>query len=183
MWTPLRLLASQNSLGHRAGLVVGDDELAVLVELEPVDHAAQAHPAEVGFELELQADRPHRAGVFELEVALRRATPASASNCAHSSSVSDEVGEIGVGGELDPGAVEVDQRGVERALVGWAVEQELERPVHQRALGGPVRRRFGEALEVGEPERERALLEGRAGARRQGPRGCEAHSTDSNAGV
>ena len=92
----------------RAGLVVGDDELAVLVELEPVDHAAEAHPAEVGFELELQPDRPHRAGVFEREVALDE---------QHRVGVElrpllvgeHEVGEIGVGGELDPGAVEVER--------------------------------------------------------------------------
>ena len=76
-----------------------------------------------------------------------------------------EVGEVGVGRELDAGVGEVGEAGVDRALVGRAIEQQLQRAVHQRALRGPRRGRLGQALEVGEPERERALLERRARAR------------------
>jgi len=73
------------------------------------------------------------------------------------------------------------ERDAERRVA--AVEEELERPVHQGALGGPRRRGLGEPIEVGEPERERALLERRARARRQRPGGCEAHGIDGTAGV
>ena len=46
------------ALGRRpARLVVGDDELAVGVELEPVDDAAQAQVADARLEHELEADR------------------------------------------------------------------------------------------------------------------------------
>ena len=43
MCTPASRLQLVALAGHRAGLVVGDDELAVVVELEPVDDAAQLH--------------------------------------------------------------------------------------------------------------------------------------------
>ena len=42
-----------------------------------------------------------------------------------------------------------------------AEHQQLERPVHERALAGRRRRRLGEPVEVGELERERAALERR----------------------
>ena len=54
--------------------------------------------------------------------------------------------------------------------------------MHERALAGPRRRRLREPLEVGEPERERALLERRAGARRQRPGGREAHRSEGTRG-
>jgi len=88
-----------------------------------------------------------------------------------------EVGEVGVGRELDPRLREIGEAGVEGALVGGAVEQELERPVHEGALRGPRGRGLGEPVEVGELERERALLERRAGARRQRSGGCEAQGS------
>ena len=167
---------------HRAGLVVGDHELAVLVELEAVDDAAQPGAAEVGFELQLQADRADGARVLQLEVLADQRLGVGVE--LRPFLVGEhEVGEVGVRGELDAGAREIGQRGVERALVGRAVEEQLERPVHERALGGPRRGRFGEALEVREPERERALLERRAGARRQRPGGCEAHRSEGTSGV
>ena len=55
--------------GHLAGLVVGDDQAAVGVELEPVDDAAEAEVADRGLELELDADGRDGGRVLELEVA------------------------------------------------------------------------------------------------------------------
>ncbi len=167
---------------HRAGLVVGDHELAVLVELEPVDDAAQARAAEVGFELQLEADGADRAGILELEVLADQRFGVGVEVCPFLLG-EHEVGEVGVGGELDACRGEVGERGVDRAFVGRAVEEELEGPVHERALGGPRCGGLREALEVRETERERALLERRAGARRQRPGGREAHGSEGTSGV
>ena len=51
--------------GRAAGLVVGDDELAVLVELEPVDDAAETEAADLDGELQLETDRVDGRRVFE----------------------------------------------------------------------------------------------------------------------
>ena len=56
--------------GGPAGLVVGDDELAVVVELEPVDDAPQCEVADRGLEPQLQPDGADRARVLHREVAL-----------------------------------------------------------------------------------------------------------------
>ena len=45
-----------------------------------------------------------------------------------------EPGELRVGGELGPGAVEVGERGVDRAVGPGPPHQVLEREVHERAL-------------------------------------------------
>ena len=87
---------------HRAGLVVGDHELAVLVELEPVDDAAQPGAAEVGLELELEADGVHRARVLELEVLAHQRLGVGV-ELGPLLVGEVEVGEVGVGRELDPG--------------------------------------------------------------------------------
>src|SRR5262249_44464808 len=71
-------------------------------------------------------------------------------------------------GERDPGPVEVGERGVDGAVVGRPVEQVLQRQVDEGAPGGPDRRRLWEPVDVGELERERALLERADRARRQG---------------
>ena len=60
--------ARARSTGARAGLVVGDDQLAVVVELEPVDDAAQPDAVDLGLELQLEPDGPDRRRVLELEV-------------------------------------------------------------------------------------------------------------------
>ena len=49
---PLLVVARRGA----AGLVVGDDEPAVGVELEPVDDAAQAEVADLCLEAELETD-------------------------------------------------------------------------------------------------------------------------------
>ena len=56
-----------------------------------------------------------------------------------------------------------DEETVDR-LVGRAPHEVLEREVHQRALARRRRRRFGQPLDVGEPERERAAREAPHGA-------------------
>src|SRR3546814_18538099 len=62
---PLLLLALA---GGPARLVVGDHQLAISVELEAVDDAAQADTADLGLELQLDADRRDGGGVLEVEV-------------------------------------------------------------------------------------------------------------------
>ena len=109
---------------------------------------------EVGLELELQADGADGARVLELEVlAHQRLGVGVEAGPLLLGEV--EVGEVGVGCELDPGRAEIGERGVEGALVGRPVEEQLERPMDQRALRGPRRGRLREPLQVGEPERER----------------------------
>ena len=109
----------------------------------------------------------HRARVLHLEVA------------------ADE--DLGVGVELGPlllGEVELAnsasasssrrarceilERGLEGAFLGRAPHQVLEREVDERALAGGRRRRLGQPLQVGEPERERAARERAHRAGRQG---------------
>ena len=53
-----------------AGLVVGDDELAVGVQLEPVDDAAQVQAADLDLEPQLEADGVDRGRVLQVEVLL-----------------------------------------------------------------------------------------------------------------
>src|SRR5207245_206931 len=50
---------------------------------------------------------------------------------------------------------------LERTLSRRLAEQQLEGAVHERALGGPGRRRFGQTIDRGELEREPAVLERR----------------------
>ncbi len=106
--------------GHRAGLVVGDDELAVLVELEAVDDAAQPRAPEIGLELQLQPDGPDRARILELEV------------------LADE--RLGVGVELRPlrlGELEVGEVGVGRELdAGRGRDRRARRRASARRPGG-----------------------------------------------
>jgi hypothetical protein len=69
MWMP-PCSAAPSPRRAQAGLVVGDDELAVGVELEAVDDPADDHTV-VGLGAHAQLDTEHRdaARVFELEVA------------------------------------------------------------------------------------------------------------------
>ena len=138
--------------------------------------------AEVGLELELEPDGVDGAGVFELEVALRRAARRRRRTAPTRRLVSSRSVKSGWVASSTRARCEVGDRRVEGALVGRPVHQELERAVHERALARPRRRRLRESLEVGEPERERALLERRAGARRQRPGGREAHGSEGTRG-
>ena len=102
--------------GHRARLVVGDDELTVVVEVEPVDDAADADLVEPGLELELEADRPDRRRVLELEVAADELLGVGVEELPLGVGLSSRPVNSGSRGEVGPGAVEVRERGVEGAL-------------------------------------------------------------------
>jgi hypothetical protein len=108
----------------------------------------------------------HRARVFQLEVTPHEQLGVGVER-GPLAVAQLEVGEVGVLGQLDASRREGGERRVERALGGRPVEQELERPVHERALAGVRRGRLGQAFEVGEPVREGTLLERRARARRE----------------
>src|SRR5690606_23054996 len=101
--------------GGGTGLVIGDDQLAVRVELEPVDDAPQADAVDLGLDLELEPDAAYGGGVFEPEV------------------VADQIGRlrvergglavgqaqldvVGIVSQLDRRLVEAGERRVERAL-------------------------------------------------------------------
>ena len=182
MCTPARRLISYRSLGTDAGLVVGDDELAVGVELEPVDDAAQLHAADGGGEPELEPDRHDRGGVLELEV-LADEHLGLGVELLPLVERELELGEVGVGREVGAGAVEVGEGVRERAGRRVAEHQVLERPVHERALARRRRRRLREAVQVGEPERERAVLERRERRRRQPGRLSYSHARQGTHGV
>src|SRR5205809_7097224 len=77
-----------------------------------------------------------------------------------------EAGEIRIVGHLDPGGLEVDQRGGDSAVGLGTAHQQLEGAVDERALGGRRAGRLRESVDVRELERERARLERRNGARR-----------------
>ena len=107
------LFCSQPSLGRGAGLVVGDHELAVGVELEAVDDAADGHAA-AGDRADPQLDAEHGdvARVFHLEVALDEHFGVGVER--RPLLVGElEVGELGMGGDLGLGAREVGERGLD----------------------------------------------------------------------
>ena len=119
MCTPDSRLRSYCVDGARAGLVVGDDQLAVGVELEPVDDAAEADAVDLGLEPQLEADGLDRGGVFEPEV------------------VAHEVGRLGEeGGRRLVVEVEPDELGVVAQVVGRVVEAGERRPSGVRSAGG-----------------------------------------------
>ena len=160
--------------GGLAGLVVGDDELAVGVELEAVDDAAQRGAAHFGRQAELEADRVHGRRVFEAEV-LADELLGVVEEGLRLLVVEAEPGEVGIGAHLGERPIERGQRGFERATPRRLFEQQLERAVDERALRGPGRGRLGQAVDRAEPERERARLERLDLARRQAVGHREGH--------
>ena len=78
-----------------------------------------------------------------------------------------EIEELRVGAQPAERRVEARERGGNRALGRLEQEQPLEGRVDERALRGPRRRRLGEAVDGGEPERQRAVGEGGDLRRRQ----------------
>lgn len=87
--------------GDPTGLVVGDHEPAVLVELESVDDAPEPKSVEVDLDLELDADRVHRGGVLQAEVA------------PHELLGVVEEGGLGLGVEVEAGELGVDADGLD----------------------------------------------------------------------
>ena len=136
-----------------AGLVVGDDELAVRVEIEAVDHAAQRRAADLGRQPELETDRVHRRRVFEAEV-LAHQVLGFVEEGPHLLVVEAQPGEVGIGAHLGERPIERGHRSLERATPRRLLEQELERPVDERAFGGRRRGRLGQAIDRAEAERQ-----------------------------
>ena len=121
--------------GRLAGLVVGDHELAVGVELEAVDDAPQRDPADRGLQPQLEADRVDTGGVLQLEVAAQQGL-----------GLGEEVPPRPSGDRLRPvnsGSSRMRRDAVARASTAAAGvrsgrgqrEQALEGGVHQRARG------------------------------------------------
>ena len=153
--------------GLAAGLVVGDHELTVGIELEPVDDAADDDTVGgLGGDAQLDAEHRDLARVFHLEVAAEEHLGVGVERRPLLFGEL-ELGELRVGGELLGGPREVEQRVLDRALGRRPPHQVLEREVHERALARRRRRRLGQPLDVGEAERERAARERAHRARRQ----------------
>ncbi len=117
------------------GLVVGDDQLAVVVELEPVDDAAQREVADRRLEPQLEPDRPHAARIFERHVVGGELAALGEEPLGGFASSSSSV-KSGWTRVLGDRSVDAAVERVRRALGGREQEQQLERAVHQRALGG-----------------------------------------------
>lgn len=107
--------------GGAAGFVVGDDEVAVGVEFEAVDDAAEAEPVEVRFEHDLEADGGDGGGVFDVEVALDEGAGLIVEG-GEAVGVEAEGEEVGIVGHLGDGPVEVGVGGRAAALVGGTIE-------------------------------------------------------------
>src|SRR5207244_10264391 len=151
---------------HLSRLVVGDDELAVVVELEAGEGAAERQRADVRLELELEPDGPDAGGVLELEVAPHELLGVGEEGHLVVG-LEREVGEVGLVAQLLVGPGEAGQRDLERALLRRLAVQQFEGAVHERALGGPRRGRLGQTIDGGELERERTVLERRRLRRRE----------------
>ena len=94
-------------------------------------------------------------GVFELEVAADEHLGVGA-ELLELLGGELEPAELGVALELARRAPEIGERGFDGALGGRAPLEVLQREVHERALARRRGRRLGEALDVGELERQRA---------------------------
>ena len=93
-----------------------------------------------------------------------------------------ELREVGIVGELDAGAIEILERGRERAVLRLVQHEQLERAVDQRALARGGRWRLGEPVDVAELEREGAVLERGERARRQSLRQTYSHAPEGSQG-
>ena len=163
------------------GLVVGDDDPAVVVELEPVDDAAQREGADLDGEEQLGADDPHRVGILELEVVADQLTGVG----HNSSSVSAAELQLLVLRVVAASRRRLSVQACQSATVEAAVpgrllpHQQLEGPVHERPLGGVGRGGLGQLVDGREPERQAAVLE--RGDLRGGQRGRQ-RQTHRNSG-
>lgn len=150
-----------------AGLVVGDDQLAIGIELQPVDDAAQPQVADAGLEHQFDADGMDLARILELEV-----SPHQGAGLVEEGGlgfgIEAETDELGVVAELGRGLLEAALGGAKRPLGGRPLEQVLKGQVHQRPARGGRRRWLGQLVDGGEPERQRTVLERRHLRRREG---------------
>ena len=149
-----------------SGLVVGHDELAVGVELEPVDDPADGGGAELGDSMSSRPIGAIRCGVLELKYRSTM-TEASAKNARLVVGVDLERGELGEVRTSSNATSRSSWARVGRAGIRGFEEEQFERPVDGGALDGRERRGFREAIDGGEPEGQRAVLEGRHLRRRQ----------------
>ena len=174
-----------------AGLVVGDDQLTVGVELEPVDDAAQRQFADLGLQPQLEPDLADRAWGLPSEVLARSASRRRAERLAPSASRRASVKS----GSVRYSAAACIERRPSR--VGGAIGGGAART----ATPGPGARApfvvceagwLGQLLDAGEPELHRARRERLDPAGRQAGRhrehvrivehGC-AQVTTSRAGL
>ena len=151
-----------------ARLVVGDHELAVGVELEPVDDAPQPKVAERCLEHELQPDGVERRRVLDGEIAVEHGGRIGKEGLGRLR-VEIKRHEFGVGLQLGRRGGQVLGSGVAGASRRRGREEQFERSVHKRALDRRHRRRLGQLVDRREPERERTVLErGHLGRRQRG---------------
>ncbi len=167
--------------GRAAGLVVGDDEFAVGVELQPVDDAADGDPVgRLGGDSQLEPYDAHCGRVLHLEVLAQQHLGVGV-ELRPLLLRELELGELGVRHELVGGAGQVAECDLDGAFGGGPPQQVLECEVDEGALARGRRGRFGEAFEIGEPEREGTAREGphRAGGqvRRRRQRHLESHAS------
>ena len=173
--------------GGPAGLVVGDDELAVLVLLQAVDDAQHQQAAHLRLQAELQAHGGDGLRVLQGEVRVHEGV-----------GVGDEDRQLIrrqlEHGELPLGRVlvlsELHRRlldaGVGRgggALVRREAEEDLQGAVDERALDRVGAGRLRQLLDAGEAERQGAVRERLDPGRREAGRHRVGHGGDGTPGV
>ena len=150
-----------------ARLVVDHDQLARLVDIEPVDDPSQQHAVQIGFKHQLDADRPRAVGILEIEVApdeiarifeeLRRLRLGKI-----------ERPVLFVGLHLLPRPIELGEGDISGACALVVVpEEQFECPVDKAPLDGCGRRRLRNPVDDRELECERAAAKGAHLARRE----------------
>ncbi len=165
-----------------AGLVVGDDQLAVVVELEPVDDAPQRELADRGLEPQLQPDGAHRTRVLHREV------PIDQHGCVSEEGLLRRLVERRAARTRDRHATR-RRRGRGRRprplACGRAApaEQQLQCPVDKGALGGRRVGRLRQLVDGGEPERQGARGERLHPGGRQARGDRIRHGPDATRGV
>jgi hypothetical protein len=144
--------------GDLAGLVVGDHEAALVVELQAVDDAPQQQALDVELEVQLEADGVDPGGVLELEV-----PPDHGLGVVEEGVlllvVEVESGEVGVGAQLLEGLVELGEARGERAVGGGEGVEALEGAVDERPPRGGHGGWLRQAVDGGEAEGEGAVGE------------------------
>ena len=170
MWTPPRRDLDCSVPRSASGLVVDDSQAAVVQFVEAVDDAAHGDAVEIGAQVQLEPDRADTVRVLQLQVVVHEHVRVDEEG-GRLSLVEPERLELVPFVQLLPGCFQglVCRFPASRAA-GMLGEQQLERPVHEGALQGRRRRRFRQVLDDREPERERAIREGRDLRGRQGAR-------------
>ncbi len=112
-------------LGRRrpAGLVVDDHQLAVLVDVEPVDDAAQHHVADLCLEPQLHTHGADCVGVLDAEVVLEEHLGVG-SELPGLVDVEGQSDELGVVLDVFPGQFERFEAGLDRSLPRQVVPEQ-----------------------------------------------------------